>query len=243
MQIAARLNRNYVRVPFADDMDKYSLIGQRYPTPDGNGKWHDGILAAAIRIPGTVIALDEPTLAKPGTLAVIQTLIDTRRLSIEETGEVVAVADGVTFIALDNTSGFGDETGRYSGTGVMNEAFLNRFPRKIEIERLDSAMVVKIISSRTNLHSPAACDELAKLLRLSEDCARNGKTSTHLSLRDILCFASDLAQGLPAQACLDATLLAALPPTEREAFRQNVLAHGMPLDQLAMLALTSIARI
>lgn len=239
MQIAARLHRPYVRIPFADDMDKYSLVGQRLPTKEEGFQWHDGILSQAIRQPGCVIALDEPTLAKPGTLALIQTLIDTRRLSIEETGEVIIVAPGVMFLALDNTSGFGDETGRYAGTGVMNEAFLNRFPRKIEVDRMDSTMVSKIITSRTNLKNPQACDELAKLLRLSEDCARLGKTSTHLSLRDVLCFASDLAMGLPAQACLDATLLAALPPTEREAFRQNVLAHGMPLDQLAMLAYAS----
>jgi MoxR-like ATPase len=234
-QIAAFTGRPFVRISMADDMDKYALIGQRIPGAEGEGfVWRDGVLTAAIRVPGTVILLDEVSAAKPGFLFVLQTSLDVRRLTIEETGEVVPFAEGVTFISADNTDGFGDATGRYSGTGTMNEAFLDRFPRKVAIDTASPAILSRIITSRTGLNSNAS-DMLANLIKTSEAMAQSGKLSTHLSLRPVLVFAADVRDGLPLQKCLETSVLSALPATEAQAMRQHVLAH-LDLHKLAVAA-------
>jgi MoxR-like ATPase len=235
-QIAARTGRPFVRIGFADDMDKYALIGQRLPAADGSGAfvWHDGIFTAAIRKPGCVILLDEVSAAKPGLLFMFQTCLDRKALFIEETGEKVAFADGVIVMAADNTDGHGDETNSYAGTGALNHAFLDRFPRKVAMTTPDRATLAKIITSRTGL-ALAAADMLAGVIKASEAMSNKGELSAHLSLRPVLEFARDVQDRLPIATCVETTLLRNLPAAEAQAVRQHVLAH-LDLKALAMAA-------
>ena len=233
-QIAARTGRPFVRIGFAADADKYALIGQRLPDGPGKFEWNDGILAQAIRKAGAIILIDEPSIAQPGLLAMFQTSLDVRALMIEDTGEKVDFADGVAFLVADNTDGFGDTTGSYHGTGAMNEAFLDRFARKVAMVTPNRDTLAKIIRARTGLENDAAL-MLGDLIRNSEAMAKTGKLSTHLSLRPVLAFARDVVADLPLQHCLDATVLSSLPATEAQAMRQHVLAQ-LDLGKLRSLA-------
>lgn len=237
-QIAARTGRPFVRIGFAADVDKYALIGQRLPDGSGAFAWNDGILTQAIRKPGCVILLDEPSIALPGLLAMFQTSLDVRALMIEDTGEKVTFADGVAFLAADNTDGFGDSSGGYHGTTAMNEAFLDRFARKVAMLTPSRDTLGTIIRARTGLELDAAL-MLADLIRNSEAMAKTGKLSTHLSLRPVLSFARDVVADLPLGPCMEATILSALPATEAQAVRQHVLAQ---LDLSALRALAHPAK-
>jgi hypothetical protein len=116
----------------------------------------------------------------------------------------------------------------------MNEAFLDRFPRKCLMETASNATLSRIIVNRTGLPSGAA-DMLANLIKTSEAMAVSGKLSTHLSLRPVLLFAADVRDRLPLNRCIETSILSALPASEMQAMRQHVLAH-LDLVRLAAVA-------
>ena len=51
---------------------------------------------------------------------------------LKKINEFVECADGFNVVATANTKGKGDDTGNFMGAGVLNEAFLERFPITIE---------------------------------------------------------------------------------------------------------------
>ena len=96
-QYAARLGRPFIRIPIERTTEPNELIGQMVPSKAGGMTWEDGKLTRAFRVPRAVILIDEPSLLRSGTLSVIGTALDSRKIHLV-TGEVVAAADGV-FIA------------------------------------------------------------------------------------------------------------------------------------------------
>lgn len=229
-QIAARTGRPFVRIGVSGDMDKYAVLGVR-KLVNGSQVWEDGVLTAAIRNPGCVVLVDEPSVGQAGFLAMFQTSLDIRRLTLEETAEDVPFADGVTFFAADNTDGYGDASGSYHGTSAMNEAFLDRFSRKLYITTPSRETLGRIITSRTGLATDAAL-MLADVIKVTENMAKKGNLTTHLSLRPVLAFAKDVVAKMPSlKACMESTLLSSLPSAEAVAARNYILAQ-LDLDKL-----------
>ena len=130
-QYAARLGRPFTRIAIERTTEPQELIGQEVPKKGGGMEWRDGKLTRAFRVPHCVILIDEPTLLRSGSLAVLQTALDMRELHLS-TGEVVRAADGVFIVAADNTAGNGDDSGRYVDTAAVNVAFMDRFAFRVE---------------------------------------------------------------------------------------------------------------
>jgi MoxR-like ATPase len=222
--ISAYTGRPLFEIGCSWDMDKYTLVGGM--KPDGSGKlaWQDGVFCKAIRTAGAIIAIEEPSAARDDFRFVIQTAADRRRFTVEETGEVIPFADGVVLIALDNTDGYGDSTNQYAGTSRVNEAFLDRFPRKIGVETPPQQKLAAIITQRTGLPAQAS-DMLAALMKVTESMMVKNQLSTSLSLRPVLTLARDLVAGHPTMPCIEATVLSAMPATEAQALRQHIKAN------------------
>ena len=66
---------------------------------------------------------------------------------MKKIGKWVAPTDGFTVIATANTKGKGSDDGRFIGTNVLNEAFLERFPVTFEQSYPSPATEQKILSS------------------------------------------------------------------------------------------------
>ena len=118
-EYAARTKRPFVRIGFTRSTEIIDLLGQKEPIPSGESGavemvWKDHVWTQAIRRPGAVILLDELTIAPPGTVALFQTMLDEKRVTLP-TGEIVSFADGVVVIIADNTAGYGDEFGNLRG--------------------------------------------------------------------------------------------------------------------------------
>ncbi len=64
---------------------------------------------------------------------------------LKKIGKYVRPAAGFTVIATANTKGKGSDDGRFVGTNVLNEAFLERFPITIEQEYPSAAIETKIL--------------------------------------------------------------------------------------------------
>lgn len=210
-EIAARLRRPCVRIAHDRTTEPVELIGGRFPSTDGGTEWRDGVLTAAIRRPGTIIILDEPTFCRAGVLSTYQTLLDHRFLVLKENGgERVDVARGVTFVIADNTGGNGDASGRYADTQMMNAAFIDRASKILRVDYLPAKLEVQALMSRSKCKD-AFAETVVDFANLTRKAAANGEATAGLSFRRLVEFAIDVDAGIPAQRAFENCVLNQLP--------------------------------
>ena len=128
-QACAQLNRELIRVNITVETDEDDLIGG-FRLVDGNTVWHNGPVLEAIQR-GAVLLLDEIDLASNKILC-LQSILEGKGVFLKKIGRWVQPAAGFNVIATANTKGKGSDDGRFIGTNVLNEAFLERFPVTFE---------------------------------------------------------------------------------------------------------------
>ena len=93
---------------------------------------------------GAVLLIDEIDLAS-NKIMCLQAILEGKGYLNKKTGEYVSPADGFTIIATANTKGKGSDDGRFIGTNILNEAFLERFSITMEQEYPSNAIETKIL--------------------------------------------------------------------------------------------------
>ena len=141
-QACAQTNRELIRVNITIETDEDDLIGG-FRLVDGNTVWHNGPVIEALER-GAVLLLDEIDLASNKILC-LQSILEGTGVYLKKTGVTVTPAPGFTVFATANTKGKGSDDGRFIGTNVLNEAFLERFPLTFEqeypIPRIETKML------------------------------------------------------------------------------------------------------
>ena len=94
---------------------------------------------------GAILLLDEVDLASNKILC-LQSILEGKGVFLKKIGKFIQPKDGFNVIATANTKGKGSDDGRFIGTNVLNEAFLERFPITFEQEYPTSATETKILS-------------------------------------------------------------------------------------------------
>jgi MoxR-like ATPase len=130
-QVCAALKRELIRVNITKRTDESDLIGS-YELVDGNTMRREGPVITAMRR-GAVLLLDECDLGTEDILC-LQPILEGKPYFDKKTGEVVHPATGFNVIATANTKGKGSDDGRFIGTNLLNEAFLERFAITVEQE-------------------------------------------------------------------------------------------------------------
>ena len=128
-QACAKANRELIRVNISIETDEDDLIGG-FRLVDGNTVWHNGPVVEALER-GAVLLLDEIDLASNKILC-LQSILEGKGVFLKKIGKYVKPSKGFTVIATANTKGKGSDDGRFVGTNVLNEAFLERFPVTFE---------------------------------------------------------------------------------------------------------------
>ena len=128
-QACAQLNRELIRVNITIETDEDDLIGG-FRLVDGNTVWHNGPVIESLER-GAILLLDEIDLASNKILC-LQSILEGKGVFLKKIGKYVKPAKGFTVVATANTKGKGSEDGRFVGTNVLNEAFLERFPVTFE---------------------------------------------------------------------------------------------------------------
>ena len=128
-QACAQTKRELIRVNISIETDEDDLIGG-FRLVDGNTVWHNGPVVEALER-GAVLLLDEIDLASNKILC-LQSILEGKGVFLKKIGKYVNPASGFTVVATANTKGKGSEDGRFVGTNVLNEAFLERFPVTFE---------------------------------------------------------------------------------------------------------------
>ena len=149
-QACAQLGRELVRVNITIETDEDDLIGG-FRLVDGATVWHDGPVIQALNR-GAVLLLDEIDLASNKILC-LQSILEGKGVFLKKIGKFIQPKAGFNIIATANTKGKGSDDGRFIGTNVLNEAFLERFPVTFEQEYPSPSVEQKILINVANLVS------------------------------------------------------------------------------------------
>jgi hypothetical protein len=128
-QACAQLGRELIRVNITIETDEDDLIGG-FRLVDGGTVWHNGPVIEALER-GAILLLDEIDLASNKILC-LQSVLEGKGVFLKKIGKYVKPAAGFNVFATANTKGKGSDDGRFIGTNVLNEAFLERFPVTFE---------------------------------------------------------------------------------------------------------------
>ena len=156
-QACAQLGRELIRVNITIETDEDDLIGG-FRLVDGATVWHNGPVIEALER-GAVLLLDEVDLASNKILC-LQSILEGNGVFLKKIGKFVRPTAGFNVIATANTKGKGSDDGRFIGTNVLNEAFLERFPVTFEQEYPTAATEQKILNK--------ICDDAEFCKRLSD---------------------------------------------------------------------------
>ena len=148
-QACAAAKRELIRVNITIETDEDDLIGG-FRLVDGDTVWHNGPVLEALER-GAVLLLDEIDLASNKILC-LQSVLEGKGVFLKKIGKYVNPSNGFTVIATANTKGKGSEDGRFVGTNILNEAFLERFPVTFEQDYPSATIETKILLN-------AGCDQ------------------------------------------------------------------------------------
>ena len=141
-QACAATKRELIRVNITIETDEDDLIGG-FRLVNGETVWHNGPVIEALER-GAVLLLDEIDLASNKILC-LQSVLEGKGVFLKKIGKYVKPAQGFNVIATANTKGKGSDDGRFVGTNILNEAFLERFPVTFEQEYPSAAIETKIL--------------------------------------------------------------------------------------------------
>ena len=141
-QVHAEIKKELFRVNITIETDEDDMIGH-YALVDGRTVWQDGPVTMAMER-GATLLLDEVDLAS-NKIMCLQPVLEGNPLLIKKEGRIVRPAPGFTVMATANTKGKGSEDGRFIGTNILNEAFLERFPVTVEQEYPSVSVEKKIV--------------------------------------------------------------------------------------------------
>ena len=141
-QACAQLGPELIRVNITVETDEDDLIGG-FRLVGGETVWHNGPVIEALQR-GAVLLLDEIDLASNKILC-LQSILEGKGVFLKKIGKWVAPTEGFQVFATANTKGKGSDDGRFIGTNVLNEAFLERFPVTFEQEYPTAATEQKIL--------------------------------------------------------------------------------------------------
>ena len=141
-QACAQLGRELIRVNITIETDEDDLIGG-FRLVNGETVWHNGPVIEALER-GAILLLDEIDLASNKILC-LQSILEGNGVFLKKIGQFVNPSAGFNVIATANTKGKGSDDGRFIGTNVLNEAFLERFPVTFEQSYPATAVEQKIL--------------------------------------------------------------------------------------------------
>ena len=155
-QACAQTKRECIRVNITIETDEDDLLGG-YRLQDGQTVWQNGPVVEAMER-GALLLLDEIDLAS-NKIMCLQPILEGNGVFLKKINKFINPAPGFNVIATANTKGQGSNDGKFIGTNILNEAFLERFPitveqsyptNKIENKILDNVFANKKLTRKSD---------------------------------------------------------------------------------------------
>jgi len=141
-QACAENRRELIRVNITIETDEDDLLGG-YRLKDGQTVWQNGPVIEAMER-GAVLLLDEIDLAS-NKIMCLQPILEGSGVFVKKINKFIKPVHGFNVVATANTKGQGSDDGKFIGTNVLNEAFLERFPITFEQSYPKPAVEEKIL--------------------------------------------------------------------------------------------------
>ena len=141
-ELHSQLKKELIRVNITIETDEDDLLGG-FRLINGETKFVPGPVIQAMER-GCTLLLDECDLGSNKLLA-LQPVLEGKGVFLKKINKWITPKAGFNVIATANTKGKGSDDGRFVGTNVLNEAFLERFAVTIEQPYPSSTVEKKII--------------------------------------------------------------------------------------------------
>ena len=164
-QACAQAKRALYRVNITIETDEDDLLGG-FRLVDGETVWFDGPVIEAMRT-GSVLLLDEVDLASTKIMC-LQPILEGKGVFLKKINEYVDCQPGFNIVATANTKGKGDDTGNFIGAGVLNEAFLERFPITVEQDYPATTIEKRILAKVFNKLNISDSEFIEKLVNWAD---------------------------------------------------------------------------
>ena len=171
-EVCAKLKRDLVRVNITVETDEDDLLGG-FRLVDGETVWQDGPIINAMRR-GSIALVDEIDLASHKIMC-LQPVLEGKPIYLKKINEVVYPEPGFNVIATANTKGKGSDDGRFIGTNILNEAFLDRFSATFYQEYPTTKMEAKILKKQFKMYELNEDEFVDKLVRWADVIRRSFK--------------------------------------------------------------------
>jgi MoxR-like ATPase len=144
LQACAEARKECIRVNVTIETDEDDLLGG-YRLKDGQTVWQNGPVIEAMER-GALLLLDEIDLAS-NKIMCLQPILEGSGVFVKKINKFVKPKDGFNVVATANTKGQGSEDGKFIGTNILNEAFLERFPVTFEQRYPNAKTEEKILNN------------------------------------------------------------------------------------------------
>ena len=171
-EVCAKLKRDMVRVNITVETDEDDLLGG-FRLVNGETVWQDGPLVVAMKT-GAIALIDEVDLASHKIMC-LQPIMEGQPIYLKKINEVVYPAAGFNIVATANTKGKGSSDGRFMGTNILNEAFLDRFSATFYQEYPSTSFEEKILKKQFAMYEISEDDFVSKLVKWADVIRRSFK--------------------------------------------------------------------
>ena len=148
-QACAQAKRECIRVNITIETDEDDLLGG-YRLQEGQTVWQNGPVIEAMER-GAILLLDEIDLAS-NKIMCLQPILEGNGVFLKKINKFIKPAPGFNVIATANTKGQGSNDGKFIGTNILNEAFLERFPITVEqaypTNKIESKILTNVMSEK-----------------------------------------------------------------------------------------------
>ena len=164
-QIHAEMKKELIRVNITIETDEDDLLGG-FRLVNGETKFVPGPVIEAMER-GCTLLLDECDLGSNKLLA-LQPVLEGKGVYLKKVNKWVTPKKGFNVMATANTKGKGSEDGRFIGTNILNEAFLERFAITIEQPYATTSTEKKIVLGSMKKYGKVDTDFATNLVTWAE---------------------------------------------------------------------------
>ena len=219
-QICARIKMPWIRVNCKEDMESAALFGSVKYDPVHGMMWVDGPLAELAKVGGT-LCIDEISRTPTGINASLMAAFEKGRdiyLSDKPAAsdeKWIKRHEWFRIACTDNTELQGDTTGKYVGTNVQDEAFIDRIGTTVKLGYLSEAHEVAIITGKVNEIDNYTAQKMVSLAKMIRNAYDSGNVGFTMSPRGLIEWAQKIASGRTEEKAFKLSFYNKLTPTDQ----------------------------
>lgn len=192
------------RVNMNGDVTAANFLGQMKANEEGT-YFDYGVLPWCM-MHGVPLIIDEVDYMPPQIGATLNSVLDSGTVFIPDTNETIEATPGFFIIATANTGGKGDKFGAFTGTEVLNTAFLNRFRMKLKCDYLEQEHEVAMLSGRFPNAETSDIKRMVQAAFEIREAFKQGNLGVTFSTRQLIGY-FEMRDDLEARDALDLTML------------------------------------